>query len=133
METRHLNLLIAGITLAVHSLTIADDTQKPKYAVDVPDFLLTPDKVETDLLGDLEFFDGMPSEETVTKACDFLDLSRGAEAFLNGMPAASIYAFLEGLKDAGIQPGEMGITEDLLDARGLLLISGSGMVYLHRS
>jgi hypothetical protein len=41
---------------------------KPKYAADVPEFLLTPDKVETDLLGDLEFFDGMPSESTVQKS-----------------------------------------------------------------
>jgi hypothetical protein len=37
-----------------------DRSKEPKYAADVPEFLLTPDKVETDLLGDLEFFDGMP-------------------------------------------------------------------------
>ena len=45
--------------------------QAPKYAADVPESVLTPDKVETKLLGDLEFFDGMPSKETVTKAYDF--------------------------------------------------------------
>ena len=108
---------------------MAKEPQKPKYAADVPEFLLTPDKVETELLGDLEFFDGMPSESTVQKTYDFLDLSRGVDAFLNGMPAASIYAFLEGLKDAGVQPGEMGITEDLLDARGLLLTAQSTTPY----
>jgi len=69
---------------------IAKEVLEPKYSADVPEFLLTPDKVETEFLGDLEFFDGMPSESTVRKAYDFLDLSRGVEAFLNGMPAASI-------------------------------------------
>jgi hypothetical protein len=85
--------------------------------------------VETDFLGELEFFDGMPSESTVKKAYDFLDLSRGVEAFLNGMPATSIYAMLEGLKKAGLEPGDLGIFEDLLDARGLLLTAQSTTPY----
>lgn len=106
-----------------------ENIDPPKYAADVPEFILTPDKVETDLLGDLEFFDGMPSEATVKKAYDFIDLSRGVEAFLNGMPAASVYAFLEGLKEAGLQPGDLGITENLLDARGLLLTAQSTTPY----
>ena len=107
----------------------AQDAPKPKYSADVPEFLLTPDKVETEFLGDLEFFDGMPNEATVNKTYDFLDLSRGVEAFLNGMPAASTYAFLEGLKQAGLEPGDLGITEGLLDARSLLLTGQSTTPY----
>ena len=114
-------VVFTSITLLTAFSAWANDVQKPKYAANVPEFLLTSDKVETDLLGDLEFFDGMPSESTVQKTYDFLDLSRGVDAFLNGMPAASIYAFLEGLKDAGLKPGDRGITEDLMDARGMLL------------
>jgi cephalosporin-C deacetylase-like acetyl esterase len=45
--------------------------QEPKYAADVPEFLLTPDKVETDLLGDLEFFDGMPTNRRFRKPMTF--------------------------------------------------------------
>ena len=86
-------------------------TKKPKYSADVPEYLLTPDKVETEFLGDLEFFDGMPSESTVKKAFDFLDLSRGVEAFLSGMPAASLYAMLEGLKDIGLEPGGVAVVQ----------------------
>jgi hypothetical protein len=111
------------------SFALAQESQKLKYTADVPEFLLTPDKVETDLLGELEFFDGMPSESTVQKTYDFLDLSRGVDAFLNGMPAASIYAMLEGLKNAGLEPGDLGITESLLDARGLLLTAQSTTPY----
>ena len=119
----------AVVAMATTWPAVAQDAQKPKYAADVPEFLLTPDKVETDVLGTLEFFDGMPSESTVQKTYDFLDLSRGVDAFLNGMPAASIYAFLEGLKEAGLEPGDLGITESLLDARGLLLTAQSTTPY----
>ena len=58
----------------------------PKYAAKVPDSVKTPDKVHTELLGDLEFFDGAPSKATVKKAYDFLDFSRGANP-LNQMLA----------------------------------------------
>ncbi len=118
-----------SITLTMLLLTSFAHAKEPKYAAEVPDFLLTPDKVETDFLGNLEFFDGMPSESTVKKTYDFIDLSRSVETFLNGMPAVSIYAFLEGLKEAGLEPGDLGITEDLADARSLLLTAQSTTPY----
>ena len=99
--------------------SVATSTKVPKYKADIPVGLLTPDKVNTELLGELEFFDGMPSDATVTKTMDFLDLSRAAEAFLNGIPAASIYAMLEGLKDGGAAPGDLMMWEDYGDARTL--------------
>jgi len=102
---------------------------KPKYSADVPKFLLTPDKVKTEFLGDLDFFDGMPSEATVNKTYDFIDLSRGVEAFLNGMPATSMYAMLEGLKQAGLEPGDLALFEGLADARTLLLTAQSTTPY----
>jgi hypothetical protein len=91
--------------------------------------LLTPDKVETELLGELEFFDGMPNEATVQKSFDFLDLARGVEAFLSGMPATSIYAMLEGLKEAGLKPGDLGLFGELMDARTLFLTAQSTTPY----
>lgn len=100
-----------------------------KFAAKVPESVTTPDRVHTELLGDLEFTDGMPSKATVRKAYDFLDLSRGAEAFLSGIPAASIYGLLEGFKEAGLQPGDLGIFEELADARSLLLTANSTTMY----
>ena len=52
----------------------------PKYKAVVPPSILTPDTVTTKLLGNLEFFDGMPSNATVEKSYDFIDLARGTEA-----------------------------------------------------
>lgn len=100
-----------------------------KYAADVPDILLTRNTVKTRTLGDLDFTDGMPSASTAKKTYDFLDLVRGVETFLNGMPAASIHAMLEGLKDAGLKPGDLGLFEGLMDARTLFLTAQSTTPY----
>ena len=115
--------------LLLLSASVAISAQEPRYKANVPASVTTPDKVQTKLLGDLEFFDGMPSKETVKKTYDFLDLSRGVEAFLNGIPAASIYAILEGIRDAGVNPGDLGIFEELMDARSLYLTANSTTVY----
>jgi hypothetical protein len=104
-------------------------TTRPMYAADVPSSILTPDLVKTERLGDLNFFDGLPSQETVEKVYDYLDTARGVDAFLNGMPAASIYAFLEGMRAAGMGTWSMGITEGLADARSLLLTPNTTTIY----
>ena len=114
-------ITLTAATLSCVATTDSSAASAPKYKAVVPDGLLTPDKVKTEFLGELEFFDGMPSETTVKKTYDFLDLSRAVDAFLNGMPAASIYAMLEGLKQAGATPGDLVLWENLYDARSLLL------------
>ncbi len=40
---------------------------------------MKPDRVQTERLGTLGYFDGMPTEATVRKVYDNLDFSRGME------------------------------------------------------
>ena len=47
--------------------------------------LSSPDRVESPF-GALDFFDGVPTPETVTTVYDALDLMRGIEVFLNAVP-----------------------------------------------
>jgi hypothetical protein len=119
--------LLAAAFLAGHACTQSGGG--PKYAADVPDAIKTPDVVETERLGTLRFFDGMPDEATVNKVYDNLDFCRGVDAFLTGIPAASVYAGLEGLGEAGVKPGDLGIFEELMDARSLFLTANSTTVY----
>jgi hypothetical protein len=101
-----------------------------QYKADVPQSITTPDSVET-RIGTLKFFDGLPDAATVQKVYDQLDFGRGVEAFLAGMPATSVYAFCEGLNDAGIKRNQgIGITEDLMDVRSLFLTANSTTVYI---
>ncbi|MCC7140014.1 MAG: DUF1254 domain-containing protein [Planctomycetes bacterium] len=123
------SFLVAAVTGALVVAWTAAQADPPTFKAQVPPAIETPAKVHTELLGDLEFFDGMPSKETVRKAYDFLDLSRGAEAFLDGIPAASVYALLEGVKSAGVRPGELALFEELADARTLLLTANSTTMY----
>lgn len=121
---------LIGCIFLIGSYAHAQKAPKAKYSANVPENILTPDKVETELLGALEFSDGMPGDATVNKVYDFLDISRGVQSFLNGMPAASIQAMLEGLKDAGLEPGDIGICESLMDARTLFLTPNSTTQYI---
>jgi hypothetical protein len=103
---------------------------QPKYSADVPKFVTTPDKIETERLGTLEFFEGMPSAETHRKVYDNLDLARGTTVFLDAISITSMYAVLRGLREAGVKVGEVGISETLLDARSLLLTPNTTTIYI---
>lgn len=127
-EKRSLSIRIV-LTIMIVFCATSQAGEEPKYASDVPESVTTPDVVRTKQLGKLEFFDGMPNEATVQKVYDHLDFSRGVEAFLSGIPAASIYGLLEGFKDAGLKPNNIGITEELMDARSLFLTANSTTMY----
>ena len=81
-------------------------------------------------IGTLKFLDGLPDEETVKKVYDNLDFVRGVEAFLLGMPAASIQAMRRGYIEGGFPPNQgFGISESLADARSLFLTPNTVVVY----
>ena len=103
-------------------------SETPTYAADVPESVITPDVVMTERLGELNFFDGLPSDETVAKVYDQLDFARGVETFLTGIPAASQYAFVRGMKQAGMDTYSMGCHEGLMDARSLWLTPNTTVV-----
>jgi len=60
----------------------------------------TPDSVETSI-GTLKYIDGAPLPETASKVYDYLDTMRGVDAFLKGMPGASIQGLMEGPRVIG--------------------------------
>ena len=131
MKTKLASIFAFGCAVVISATVQAQQPTPPKYSADVPKSITTPDTVETERLGTLKFFDGMPDESTVQKVYDNLDFMRGVETFLTGMPAGSIYAFLEGLKAVGVQANQgFGLTEDLMDARQLWLTPNSTTVYI---
>ena len=115
---------------AILGVTANGAMAQGKYAADVPESITTPDVVETQSLGTLGFFDGMPDEATLTKVYDNLDLVRGTTAFLDGIPIASMAALITGLKNAGIKSNDVGISETLIDARSLLLTPNTTIIYV---
>jgi hypothetical protein len=58
--------------------------------------IMSTEKLTTPI-GDLEFvLDGYPTKETAQKLFDALDFQRACQAYLDFMPAMSMYSLLEG-------------------------------------
>lgn len=113
--------------MALIGLSLAQVT--PGYNIEIPDKIMTPDKVET-RIGTLEFFDGLPTEQTTNLVYDNLDFLRGVETFLNGIPATSILGMKMGMWEAGAtKSNQVVIMDKLLDSNPLFLTGNTSTVY----
>jgi hypothetical protein len=102
----------------------------PGYNTPIPPSILTPDAVSSPI-GELTFFDGVPTPETVQLVYDNLDRMRGVEAFLNGIPGASIYAMYRGAAGLGATDNShVVLTENLLDSTPLFLTANTSTLYV---
>ncbi|MEM1163233.1 MAG: DUF1254 domain-containing protein [Pseudomonadota bacterium] len=94
------------------------------------DAISTPDHVETSL-GALEFIDGAPLPQTADAVYDYLDRMRGVDAFLKGIPAASVYMLIEGGHSLGaVEAHQVVIFDKLMDSNSLFLTGNSSTMYV---
>lgn len=116
-------------TSAPEVATNSFDEILAKYKTDVPTKILTPNKVNTSI-GELEFYDGMPTSATLEKVYDNLDFIRGVDVFLNFIPATSIEGLRLGMKELGVDDyNKVMVLDKLLDAKGLFLTGNASTVY----
>ncbi|MGI9517596.1 MAG: DUF1254 domain-containing protein [Pirellulaceae bacterium] len=102
----------------------------PGYNNQIPESIMTPNNVET-RLGTLEYFDGIPTEETATALYNHLDYIRGVETFLNGIPAASLEALRRGQSSLGLDnSNQVLIFDTLMDSNSLFLTGNTDTVYV---
>jgi hypothetical protein len=100
-----------------------------KYKTDIPTKILTPNHVDS-RIGDLEFYDGMPTQKTLEKVYDNLDFMRGVDVFLNFVPATSIEGMRLGMLELGLDDyNKIVVMEDLMDAKSLFLTGNASTVY----
>ena len=119
-------ILTVGL-LIFRSIVIAQVT--PGYNNKIPEKIMTPNTVES-RIGELEFYDGMPTETTLEKIYDNLDFMRGVDVFLNFVPAASIEALRLGMKEIGADnSNRIVVMDNLMDANSLFLTGNASTVY----
>jgi hypothetical protein len=106
----------------------AQDLPKMKMTTPIPSSITTPDSVET-RLGTLKFFDGFPDDPTVQKVYDNLDFQRGVQAFLSGMPGASLVGMRTGFRKLGALNNNILLFENRLDSKSLFLTGNTDSVY----
>lgn len=131
MKTKQqISMLMAGIlagTLAANALA-ARKAPDMKYTTDIPDNVITPDKMST-RIGTLRFVDGVPTDKTAQKVWDQLDFQRGVECMILTTPTASLNGFRKGIRKWGPDNETMIVWEGRLDSKGLLLTGNTTVVY----
>ena len=118
--------LLSGVFLSAS--IIASPT--PGFNTEIPEEIMTPDTVQT-RLGEMKFYDGVPTAETVETVFDNLDFMRGVEVFLNFIPATSIEGMKAGMHSLGAKDyNEVVIMDKLMDSTPLFLTGNTDTVYV---
>ena len=123
--TKSIMAAIAITVLAMPATTVSAQVSKETL-----ESIETPDHVETSI-GTLKFLDGAPLPETAQKVYDYLDTMRGVDAYLKGMPGASLYALIEGAHSQGTaECHQVIIFDELMDSRSLFLTGNTSTLYV---
>jgi hypothetical protein len=89
----------------------------------------TPDSVKTPI-GELKFFDGVPTDDTVKLVYDNLDRMRGVQVFLNTIGGASVYRLRAGNAKIGAnKSNKIAISSQLLNSKSLYLTANTSTLY----
>jgi len=94
------------------------------------DFKPAPEKMKT-RFGKLKFPGGYPTEETVQKVYDELDLQRATQLYLDMYPALSSHGLMKGwIRDYGMRDSaDILVTADRLDSTPLILTGNTESLY----
>jgi len=102
---------------------------KMKMTTDMPEGILTPDHINS-RIGELNSFDGVPTEKTTELIYDNLDYMRGVQAFLGGIQIASMDAMRKGILEFGPANKTALLFEELMDSKALWLTPNTTSVYM---
>jgi len=123
-------LLSSALALSLMvSVGTAKEAPTPGYNVKIPENIMTPDKVDSHI-GELTFFDGVPTGDTVQKVYDNLDYLRGIDTFLKFIPACNIEGMRTGTASLGVSKyNEVIVMDKLMDSTSLFLTGNTDTVY----
>ena len=122
MVTTLVGAVLTGVVLFAGSANA-------QVSKEVLDSISTPNEVDTSI-GTLKFLDGAPLPETAEKVYDYLDTTRAMDAFLKGMPGASLKALIDGAHSIGaVEAHEVMIFDKLMGPESLFLTGNASTVY----
>ena len=120
-------LKLAIAFVAVHFMCLPVGAQVSQETLNS---ISTPNTVKTSI-GTLGFLDGAPLPQTAEKVYDFLDTMRGVDAFLKGMPGASLHGLIKGARDTGaVEYNQVMIFDKLMDSNSLFLTGNTSTMYV---
>jgi hypothetical protein len=120
-----LSIVIAFVAAQVICMPAGAQVSK-----EILDSITTPDQVETSI-GALKFLDGAPLPQTAERVYDYLDTMRAVDAFLKGMPGASLQGLIKGAHSLGaVECNQVLIFDKLMDSQSLFLTGNTSTVYV---
>lgn len=129
-------MVLAGITLFSCQHNSGDESvetvapQQMKMTTEIPDGISTPNKLNTETIGELNFFDGVPLPETEDKVYDYIDLHNAVDAYVKGIHIASMEAMKRGLLSLGPANTTAFLFEELMDSKSFWLTPNTTSVYM---
>jgi hypothetical protein len=129
IEMKKMMTAVMIAVLMAAGMTWAAEPPKMKMTTEIPPGITTPDEIKT-RLGTLNFFDGVPDEETTQKVYKFLDFQHAFQAYMSGVQIASMDAIRRGLLEFGPANTTAVLFEDLMDSKALFLTANTTSVYM---
>jgi len=128
--TATLAVLLAGGMAQAEETTGFFDAANAEAKYKPGDFKAAPENIET-RYGTLNFPNGFPTEETVQKVYDELDLQRATQLYLDMYPALSAHGLMKGwVRDLGMDDSSyINVTADRLDSSALVLTGNTESLY----
>lgn len=121
--------IFVTVATLVWSQAWAEGPPKMKMTTDVPEGIATPDRLDT-RIGTLTLDNGVPDEKTAQVIYDNLDFQRGVQAFLQGIPVASMSAMRRGYLGFGPPNETVMLFADLMDSKSLWLTPNTTSIYM---
>jgi hypothetical protein len=101
-----------------------------EMTTDIPDGIESPNTIYSEQIGELSFFDGVPTKETELKVYDYVDLVNAVNAYTKGIHIASMEALKRGILSFGPANEMVLIFEELMDSKALFLTANTTSVYM---
>jgi len=138
MNMRYRNIFLAALIVAIAACSTpetktAGTTTAPvkmKMTTEIPEGISTPNTLNTNTIGELNFFDGVPYPETAEKVYDYIDLHNAIDAYVKGIHIASMEALKRGIEEFGPANKTALLFEDLMDSKAFWLTPNTTNVYM---
>jgi len=124
-------MLTIGISAVTVSSSLAQTGAASSVSSETLKSISIPDKVSTSI-GELTFYDGAPTGNTIEKVYDNLDRSRALGVYLDNLGAVSIYSVLKGLANQGADAtNKIALFENLMDSKTLVVTANTSTLYAY--
>ncbi len=130
MKAKRIIAVIVTAAMGISTVTAAlAAPPKMKMTTEIPAQITAPENVKTSI-GELKFFDGVPTKKTVDTVYDYIDRARAVQVFLNSIPALSMYTLREGQASIGADASnKIAIWDTLMDSTTVLLTGNTSTMY----